>query len=74
MIVEPGQTQALGVIYAAPDAPDPGEAADKAVSLIATAQIRGREVIKAAGTLGDIQTGPAAKVTVEILPAGAQPQ
>jgi WD40 repeat protein len=66
--IEAGQSTAIAVISAPPDAANPDAAADKAVKVTATARIGGKDVVRDLGTLGDIQLGPAAKVTVDILP------
>lgn len=66
--IEAGQSPAIAVINAAPDAANPDATADKAVKVTATAKIGGKDVTRDLGTLGDIQLGPAPKVSVEILP------
>ena len=66
--IEAGQTAAVAVIMAASDATSPDEAADKAVKVTATATVGGKEIVHELGNLGDLQVGPAAKLTVEILP------
>jgi len=67
--IEAGQISAVGVLHAAADAVAPDEAADKAVKVTATASVSGRSVTHELGTLGDLQLGPRAKITVEILPS-----
>jgi WD40 repeat protein len=67
--IEPGQFAAVAVLSAAPDAVNPDKSADDMVKITATAMINGREITHELGTLGDIQVGPPAKVTVEILPS-----
>ena len=66
--IEPGQTSALGAVYATEAAPPPDDAADKAVRIAATATIGGREVTHDIGTLGDLQIGPPAKIRLAIAP------
>ncbi len=67
--IEAGQTTAIGVIHAEPDAIAPDEAADKSVKVTATATVAGRSILHDLGGLGDIQLGAPPKVTVEILPS-----
>ena len=57
------------MLSAAADAAAPDEAADKAVSVRALADIGGREVEQQVGSLGDIKLGEAPKLTVAIVPA-----
>lgn len=66
--IESGQITAAGVLMAAEDAASPGEAEDRLVRVVASATVDGAEVRQEVGTLGDLQVGPPAKVTVEILP------
>jgi WD40 repeat protein len=67
--IEAGQQQALGVLAAAADAAAPDEAASKAVTVTATAEIGGAEVTQPLGDLGTLALAAAPKVTVEILAA-----
>jgi len=66
--IEAGQVRAVAAIHASTDAPDPDEVADRAVRVSARAMIRGREVVRPLGTLGDLKRDSAPKLTVEILP------
>ncbi len=66
IIIEPGQSNALGAIYAAPDAVAPAKDAFKTVTVTATAGA----IIQQLGDLGDIQLGEKAKVTAEIIAPG----
>lgn len=66
--IEAGQIRAVAAVYAAIDAQDPPEAADRAVRVRATATIRGREVTRDLGSLGDLRLDASPKLTVEILP------
>jgi hypothetical protein len=66
--IEAGQPSAIMVLSAARDAVSPDAAAAKAVTVSATATIRGQEVKHQLGSLGELQLAPAAKVLVEILP------
>jgi hypothetical protein len=66
--IEAGQQVAIAVLHAAPDAVAPDDAADQAVQVTATATIHGQEATHGLGTLGDIQVGEPAKITVAILP------
>ena len=69
LVIEAGQKQALGVLSAAADATAPDEAASKAVTVTARADLAGAEVTKPLGDLGTLAIAPAAKVTAEILAA-----
>ncbi len=66
--IEAGQPSAIMVLSAAPAATVPDAAAAKAVTVTASATIRGQEVKHELGSLGDLQLAPAAKVVVAILP------
>ncbi len=70
IVIEKEQFGAEGVIFAKADAVAPTEEDLKKVKLTATAMIRGREVRHELGSLGKIQLGPRAKVTVEIVADG----
>jgi hypothetical protein len=65
--IETGQHQAIAAIYATADAVVPDDAADKMVTVVATATINGRQVRHELGSLGDIQLAEIPKVTVAIL-------
>lgn len=67
--IEAGQQQALGVLSVTADAMAPDEAASKAVTVTATAEIDGVVVTKPLGDLGTLALAAAPKVTVEILAA-----
>jgi hypothetical protein len=67
--IEAGQMSAVAVLHVDSTATAPDAAADQAVQVTASALVGGRTVTHALGTLGDIQLGPPAKVTVEILPS-----
>jgi Planctomycete cytochrome C/WD domain, G-beta repeat len=73
VVVEAGQTQALGVFFAEENAANPDKTADEAVKITARATIEGREAVRPLGSAGDIQSGPPAKVRVSILPADGAP-
>jgi hypothetical protein len=64
--IEAGQTTAIAVLHADPDAVAPDPAADQALRLTATATLAGRPVTRDLGNLGDLQLAPPAKVLVEI--------
>lgn len=68
IFIEAGQRSALGVLRAASGAEEPGEEADQAVRLTASATVDGKEVVRDLGSLGDIQLGESAKLTVAIRP------
>ena len=70
IVIEKEQFGAEGVIFAKADAEAPTEEDLKKVKLTATATIRGREISHEVGSLGKIQLGPRAKVTVEIAADG----
>jgi WD40 repeat protein len=67
--IEAGQERAIGLLSAAADAVAPDEAADKLVTVKATAMIDGREVVQELGTLGDLKVADKPKLTVTILDA-----
>ncbi|MEZ5303899.1 MAG: WD40 repeat domain-containing protein [Verrucomicrobiales bacterium] len=67
VVIQAGHHSAVGVLFAEPDAADPDPAADEAVAITATAMVRGTEVTRPLGTLGDIGIAPPAKLAVEIL-------
>jgi hypothetical protein len=76
--IEAGQRQAIGVLSASADAIAADDTVDKAVVVKATATVAGHEVVKEAGSLGDIQIAEKPKVTVAIAPgpdasAGMEP-
>ena len=66
--IEAGQATALVVLSAAADAKVPGAAASKAIKIVATAQVAGKEVTRELGGWGELGLAPTAKVAVEILP------
>jgi hypothetical protein len=66
--IEAGQGQAIGVLSASADAIVPDDTLDKAVVVKASATVFGHEVVKEAGSLGDIQMAEKPKVTVAIAP------
>jgi hypothetical protein len=66
--IEAGQRQAIGVLSASADAIAPDDTLEKAVVVKATATVAGHEVVKEAGSLGDIQIAEKPKVTVAIAP------
>lgn len=70
IMIEPGQTGAVGLIYAEQDAVPPTEEQSKAVRLTATAMIRGKKVTHKLGGLGKISLGKPAQVIVEVLSDG----
>ncbi|MEO8351599.1 MAG: c-type cytochrome domain-containing protein [Chthoniobacteraceae bacterium] len=72
IVIEEGQTEAMGVIAVAADAPAPDKPADEAVKITAHANLGDREVMREIGTLGDLQLGETPKVTLEILPGDDQ--
>ena len=67
--IEVGQISALGVIFAEPGAAAPDDAANAAVKITASATIDGVEIAHDLGAFGKIELAPAAKLTVEIVPA-----
>ena len=69
LTVQPNQLRALGLILAASDAADPGDEADGAVAITATAMINGREVTKDVGSLGNLQVAETPKMKVRVLGA-----
>lgn len=69
--IEAGQTTAIAVLHAAPDAAAPDPAADQALALTATATINGAATSRDLGSLGDVDLAPPATVLVEIAAASA---
>ncbi len=69
IVIEEGQTQALGAINALPDAPQPTPENAKATKVTATATIRGQEVTKDVNNLGEIKLAEKPKVLVTLLAA-----
>ena len=70
VVIEAGQDSALGILFAEADAKAPEGEVAKASRLTAHARIRGGEVQRDAGTLGEIKLGGPAKLLVEIQPDG----
>ena len=68
--IQAGQDIAVGAIYAELNAPAPETELAEASKLTATATIRGDQVERAVGSLGEIKLGDAAKILVKILPDG----
>ncbi|MDF1788295.1 MAG: hypothetical protein P1U82_20695 [Verrucomicrobiales bacterium] len=68
LVIEAEQHEAIGVLWANAGASDPDETADKAVKITATGMVGDQVLTKELGSLGNIQLGPSAKVTVQILP------
>ncbi|WP_165250240.1 c-type cytochrome domain-containing protein [Paludisphaera soli] len=68
LVIEAGQLDAFGVVFADPDAAQPTEEASKAIKLTATARIGDRDVVHEAGSLGAIKLGPPPKLKVAIAP------
>lgn len=66
ILVEGGHFEAKGTIFAAADAPKPPGAAG--TRLTARATVRGKAVVKEAGTLGTLSVGEAPKVLVTLTP------
>lgn len=69
IVIEAGQSQALGMINALPDAPQPAPENAKATKVTATATIRGQEVTKDVNNLGEIKLAERPKVLVTLLAA-----
>jgi hypothetical protein len=69
LLVQPGQSQALGTINALADAAKPAPEQAKASKLIASAIINGQRVRKEVGSLGDIKLRGKPKVLVQLLPS-----
>ncbi|HAM72414.1 MAG TPA: hypothetical protein DCM86_12300 [Verrucomicrobiales bacterium] len=69
--IEAGQESAIATLHAAPGTRDPDAQADARVRITATARVGGRDFHKDLGSLGDLQLGAAAKVTLAVLPGSA---
>jgi hypothetical protein len=67
IVIEPGQFAAVGMIFAEPDAENPSEAEQEAIRITAQATINGQVRKQDLGSLGKLQLGDPAKVSVEIL-------
>jgi dipeptidyl aminopeptidase/acylaminoacyl peptidase len=68
LMIQAGQTKALGVITAQADAPALNAGNAKAVTLTASAAINGVKVVKDAVSLGELKLAEPPKFTVQILP------
>ncbi|AMV38273.1 c-type cytochrome domain-containing protein [Planctomyces sp. SH-PL62] len=75
LVIEAGQLDAFGVVFAEPGAAQPTEEASKGIKVTATARIGDREIVHEVGSLGAIKLGPAPKLKVAIVPdeAAAKP-
>jgi hypothetical protein len=73
LVIEEGQTEALGVVYADEDAQAPSDTASK-ISVSASARIEGREVTHEVKSLGSISLAPKPKLRVAIVPADDGPK
>ncbi len=69
--VESGQNQALGTLFAAGDAPAPTAENAKRSKLTATARVNGAEIVKPAGSLGEIKLAKKPKLLVRVRPSGS---
>jgi hypothetical protein len=67
--IEAGQNEALGLIWAEPDAVAPAEDVASSSVVRATAEIQGETVEHVVNPLGKIELAPAAKALVRIVPA-----
>ncbi len=67
LIIEAGQTQALGTINALPDAPPLTPENAKATKVTATAMIRGQQVAKDVNNLGEIKLAEKPKLMLTLL-------
>jgi hypothetical protein len=75
LVIEEGQIEALGVVYAGDGAKPPSAELSKAAKLTATAEIGGREVGRPVGSLGEIKLDDKPRPTLRIAAAegGAKP-
>jgi mono/diheme cytochrome c family protein len=75
VVIEAGQKEAYGIVWADADAPTPTAENAKGSKLSATATINGEDFTRNAGTLGELKLAEKAKLQVAIVPAegGAQP-
>ena len=69
VIIEEGQTQALGTINALLDAPQPTPENAKATKVTSTAMIRGQEVTKDVNNLGEIKLAEKPKILLTLVAA-----
>lgn len=68
VVIEAGHFEAKGALRASRDAKEPDSAIAAAIKLIATANIAGRAITQAVGTLGPIKLGKAPKLYVSVDP------
>ena len=68
IVIQAGQVEAKGIIFAAMDAPKPEGTNAMATHLIATATVKGKPVTKDVNSLGTIKLGGKPKVYVSLQP------
>jgi len=75
VVIEAGQIEAIGLVTAAPGAPEPPKEIEKSIILTATAMINDKEVTENVAGFTEFKAGPAPKVLARIVPheSGAKP-
>jgi hypothetical protein len=68
LVIEEGQVEAKGTIFAAPDAPMPDATNSALTKVTATATIHGKSVVKDVNNFGTIKLGAAPKLYVALEP------
>lgn len=68
VVIEPGQIDAMGIISAAADAPEPDSKALADIKVTASATIAGHEVTQAVKGFTELKLGPPPKLRVTLLP------
>ena len=71
IVLEHGQTQAFGTVYAEADAPQPTAENSKTTKIKATAMIRGEEVVHEVNNLGEIKLADKPKVLARVVSSDA---
>lgn len=69
VVIEADQIDAVGLITAAADAPEPATQATAGIEVAASATIAGQEVTRQVKGFAEIKLGPAPKVRVTLLPS-----
>lgn len=73
LVIEAGQTTAYGTLTADADAPAPTAENAKSATLIASATVDGREVVKDPVSLGELKLAERPKFFVHVVPRSAAP-
>jgi hypothetical protein len=68
-VIQAGQSTAYGTITADADAPQPTPENSKLATLIASADVNGKQIVKEAVGLGELKLAEAPKILVQVLPS-----